>query len=126
MTDVLNVKELEVDIQNEKIRIKPLKIKHLAKVLKHIALIVQISTKKNIKWLDILSQNADGIIDIISAGANKEIEWVDELHTSEAIKVLRAIVEVNADDFLLQAKPELEAFGEAMQKITATEEKKKK
>lgn len=110
--------EQEVVIGEEKFVIKPFKFGQLPKVLN---VFKQIQLPENGQPADIivavLSQNPDGLQEILALSVNKTKDWIEQLDIDKAVELGIAVFKVNVDFFIHSVLPHL---NKTIQRTTST------
>lgn len=107
----------QVQVGEETIDVRPLKVRQIAKIAKAAR---EIATS-NIDLKDLASvvtEYPDEIITIVAAAIDRDETWVGELTADHLIVLMREIVAVNTDFFTRRVVPELSA---ALETISAAQ-----
>jgi len=112
----------ELTINDDVIKIQPLRIGQLPAFLRAISPVIQQLTAPSINWLDLFSEHGDNLLSAIAIALKKPRHWVDELSADEAILVSAKVIEVNADFFARTVIPRVNDLFQAakMAAVTST------
>lgn len=112
----------ELTINDDVIKIQPLRIGQLPAFLRAISPVIQQLTAPSINWLDLFSEHGDNLLSAIAIALKKPRQWVDELSADEAILVSAKVIEVNADFFARTVIPRVNDLFQAakMAAVTST------
>ncbi len=89
----------EVRAGGETLHIKPLKIGQVPGFLRAITPALQALSKQPVDWLALFAGHGEDLLAAISIAVGKSRRWVDGLDADDAVALVAAIIEVNADFF---------------------------
>lgn len=93
-------------IAGELIEIAPVRIGELpalAKIIRPIAARLTLEPD----WLALLTEEGERVLTLLAILARRPRQWIDQLALDEALLLVQALVEANADFFVQRVVPEL-------------------
>ncbi len=114
-----------VEIRGEKIEVRPLPVKHLAKAARLARPVMAMLAEVGGKFEDgadmgdavlRVLEEADEFIGLCAVGTGKGEDWIGELDPAELLRIASVVMEVNADFFIRRLMPVAQ---EAMESVAA-------
>lgn len=90
----------------EDISITPFVVGDIPAVMRLIRVIgPMFASDRDINWVDLMAEHGDALINLVSIGSRRSVEWVNKLGMDEFITLANLIYEVNLDFFVLRLGP---------------------
>lgn len=109
---------MEIEIGGEAVSISPLKVRQLPGVLRRLRGLWRHFDGESPDVVEMLAENADDLIGAISVAVEKPRQWIEDLELNEIVRLVSAVIEVNADFFNRAVLPEIRKAASGIQAVT--------
>ena len=65
-------------------------------------------------WMALLGRHGDAVLDLLAITTRRERAWVNDLSLEDAVQLVAAVFEVNADFFVAQVVPSIQGAAERL------------
>ena len=119
MTDpLMNPNEKTLSIKGEDVTVGEFTVKTFRPVVHRVGVMMKLvkAISEGTDIAELCLDSYDGVLDIVRMNTGRKSDFVESLRLHELLKLVKAVVEVNQESFLLM-KDEIEGMVEMMDKI---------